>query len=43
MEVQRRHINRQLNLQPTLVQCDADLHLNAPNADWFNVSKESST
>lgn len=42
MEI-RRNDNRQFNL-PTLpaIQCDADLHLNLINADWFGMSKGSS-
>ena len=42
MEIQRND-NRQFNL-PTLpaIQCNADLHLNLINADWFGMSKGSS-
>ena len=42
MEIQRND-NRQQDL-PTLpaIQCDADLHLNLINADWFGMSKGSS-
>ena len=43
MEI-RRNDNRQFNNLPTLpaIQCDADLHLNLINADWFGMSKGGS-